>query len=503
MKKIFLVITTVFSLGILSLAAQNRTGATEEDNRSSQRTTTEKVRYQPWSNGPLEVSPEGRYLRHTNGTPFFWMGDTGWLLPQKMTRESADYYLDKCADAGFNVIQVQTVCGVPCLNAYGESSHPDGYDFSQVDAAGHNGYWPHLDYIVREAGRRGIYIGMVCIWGGLVKRGAMNVDEAERYGRFLAERYKDEPNIVWIIGGDIRGDVKPEVWETLARTIKSIDKNHLMTFHPFGRSISALWFHEAEWLDFNMFQSGHRRYGQKKTPDEVYPVVGSYEEEDNWRYAEKALSFRPLKPCVDGEPSYEHIPQGLHDGSKGFWTANDVRRYAWWSVFAGSMGHTYGHNAIMQFRRPGDGAAYDAYQYWFEAVEDDGFNQMKHLKNLMLSLPYFERVPDQSVLLNNDGVRYDRTVATRGRDYILAYTYTAAPVTVDLTKISGKRKNIWWYVPANGRLEYVGELENGVHTLRCDCAYGSGNDRVLIAIDAEKTYLQKEQTTVENPESTR
>jgi hypothetical protein len=26
-----------------------------------------------------------------------------------------------------------------------------------------------------------------------------------------------------------------------------------------------------------------------------------------------------------------------------------VRRYAYWSVFAGSCGHTYGHNAIMQF----------------------------------------------------------------------------------------------------------------------------------------------------------
>ena len=32
---------------------------------------------------------------------------------------------------------------------------------------------------------------------------------------------------------------------------------------------------------------------------------------------------------------------------------------------------------------------------WYVVLNDPGFNQMKHLKNLMLSLPYFERVPDQ------------------------------------------------------------------------------------------------------------
>ena len=89
----------------------------------------------------------------------------------------------------------------------------------------------------------------------------MNEKEAVAYGKFLAERYKDEPNIIWMIGGDIRGDNKTEVWDALANSIRSIDKGHLMTFHPRGRTTSATWFNDREWLDFNMFQSGHRRYG--------------------------------------------------------------------------------------------------------------------------------------------------------------------------------------------------------------------------------------------------
>ena len=332
----------------------------------------------PWKNGKLEVSAEGRYLKHQNGQPFFWLGDTGWLMPQRLDREEVAFYLDNCSRAGFNVVQIQTLNGVPSMNVYGQYSMTDGFDFTHIDKEGVYGYWDHMDYIVRTAESKGIYIGMVCIWGGLVKGGKMDVKEAKAYGTFLAERYKDNPNIVWIIGGDIRGDVKTEVWETLARTIRSIDKNHLMTFHPFGRTMSATWFNDADWLDFNMFQSGHRRYGQTKGDGDN--LADSNVAEDNWRYVEASLSKKPMKPVLDAEPSYEGIPHGLHNPKECRWTADDVRRYAYWSVFAGSFGHTYGNNSIMQFYREGYAPAYGAQETWQEALKDEGFNQMKYLK---------------------------------------------------------------------------------------------------------------------------
>ena len=51
--------------------------------------------YIPWNNGKLMVSEEGRYLKHENGTPFFWLGETGWLLPQRLNRDEAEYYLEQ------------------------------------------------------------------------------------------------------------------------------------------------------------------------------------------------------------------------------------------------------------------------------------------------------------------------------------------------------------------------------------------------------------------------
>ena len=446
----------------------------------------------PWKNGKLEVSAEGRYLKHQNGQPFFWLGDTGWLMPQRLNREEVAFYLDNCSRAGFNVVQVQTLNGVPSMNVYGQYSMTDGFDFSHIDKKGVYGYWDHMDYIIRTAESKGIYIGMVCIWGGLVRSGQMDVEEAKAYGTFLAERYKDNPNIVWIIGGDTRGDVKTEVWETLARTIRSIDKNHLMTFHPFGRTMSATWFNDADWLDFNMFQSGHRRYGQTKGDGDN--LADSNVAEDNWRYVEASLSKKPLKPVLDAEPSYEGIPHGLHNPKECRWTADDVRRYAYWSVFAGSFGHTYGHNSIMQFIKPGVGGAYGAKKPWYDALNDPGYNQMKYLKNLMLTFPFFERVPDQSVITGQNGERYDRAIATRGNDYLMVYNYTGRPMEVDFSKISGAKKNAWWYTTKDGKLEYIGEFDNGVHKFQHDSGYSSGNDHILIVVDSSKDYVKKDWT---------
>ena len=237
--------------------------------------------YKPWSHGRLKVSKENRYLMNADGTPFFWLGDTGWLLPEKLNRDEAAYYLEHCRQAGFNVVQVQTINGVPAMNFYGQYSMIDGFNFKNIDRKGVYGYWDHMDYIIKSAASRGIYIGMVCIWGTPVEQGLMNEKEAVAYGKFLAERYKDEPNIIWMIGGDIRGDNKTEVWDALANSIRSIDKGHLMTFHPRGRTTSATWFNDREWLDFNMFQSGHRRYGQRNG-DGDYPIEENTEE-DNWR----------------------------------------------------------------------------------------------------------------------------------------------------------------------------------------------------------------------------
>lgn len=454
----------------------------------------------PWDNGKLMVSSNNRYLQFENGRPFFWLGDTGWLVPQHLDRSEVEYYFNKCRRAGYNMVQIQVMDAVPSYNIYGQQSLPYGWDFSKADPEGVYSYWDHLDYIVRKAEQNGIYIGMVAIWGSQVQAGNINAEQAKAYGKFLAERYKNNPNIIWIIGGDIQGNIHPEVWDALATSIKSIDNKHLMTFHPRGRYTSAKWWSKASWMDFHTFQSGHRKYGQRMG-NKDYPIPDSAEE-DNWMYVDSTWAYKPIKPVLDDEPSYEDIPKGLHDANEARWQDYDVRRYAYWSVFAGSCGHTYGHNAIMQMLKPGYPTGYGSdgtVKSWYQALEDPGYNQMQYITDLMLSFPYFERVPDQSIIVGKNGVKYDRLIATRGKDYMLIYNYNSNVMKIDLRKISGKKKLLWWFNPSDGAISFIGTADNKIITVSPQIEKSDKvNDRVLIAIDAEKNYISREQTKIVN-----
>ncbi len=148
----------------------------------------------------------------------------------------------------------------------------------------------------------------------------------------------------------------------------------------------------------------------------------------------------------------------------------------------------------MQMKKDGIGGAYGARKTWYEALEDPGMNQMKYLKNLMLTFPFFERVPDQSVIAGTNGVMYDRLIATRGNDYLLVYNYSGRPMEIDLTKISGSKKNVWWYLPKNGNLEFIGAFDNKIAKFSMDEGFHYGNDRVLIAVDASRDYINTEWT---------
>jgi hypothetical protein len=57
----------------------------------------------------LRISDNKRFLITETGDPFFWLGDTGWLLFTKLSREEGERYLEDRRQKGFNVIQVMVI----------------------------------------------------------------------------------------------------------------------------------------------------------------------------------------------------------------------------------------------------------------------------------------------------------------------------------------------------------------------------------------------------------
>jgi hypothetical protein len=430
----------------------------------------------------LQVSENKRFLVTEDGKPFFWLGDTGWFLFFRLDRDEADKYLEDRKAKGFNVIQTMVMRDVTDVNAYGDSalvnrdvSHPLVTEGNAFEDSTQYDYWDHVDYVISKANEMGMYVALTPIWGSPIKRnGTVNRHQVEKYGKWLAERYKDNPGIIWFNGGDIKGSDSTELWNTLGNTLKRYNPNHLVTFHPYGRDQSSNWFHHEPWLDFNMFQSGHENYDQDKTAKNYG--------EDNWRYAQEDYNKTPVKPTLDTEPSYEGIPHGLKDPTLPRWNENDVRRYAYWSVFAGSFGHSYGHVSVYQFYKPGLPRFFNPGDDWDVAINAPGAQQLAHLKNLMLSRPFLERVPDQSLISEaGQGERYDRLLATRGENYVFVYSANGREIPVQLGKISGKEVKAWWYNPRNGESEQIGTFENsGSQTFDPPGEKETGNDWLLV-----------------------
>lgn len=454
----------------------------------------------------LKVSRNGRYLETSSEKQFVWIGDTAWELFHRLTREEADEYLRKRAQQGFTVIQAVALAendGLRTPNAYGEvplhGLNPD---------TPNEKYFEHVDYIVNRANELGLYVGLLPTWGDkLFSRNpgagpiVFNPRNSRTFGEYLGRRYKDK-RLVWILGGDRNVDSQGvlECWREMAKGLKNGDGGaHLIGYHPRGAVSSSLWLHNESWLDFNIYQSGHEKRFQ-----EVY------------RFAQRDYLKNPVKPVIDGEPAYEDIPVSFwefcdwndprrvpkgvtnSDGiivkrehfSRGFFTDYDVRVHGYWNLLSGACGYTYGNNAVWQMFKKGGYVAIPALTDWREALDRDGANQLRYMRNIFETRPISSIVPDQSVVYgqNPEDSSHVRSATALNNKSLLVYLAVGQPVSVYTGKVTDSKLNGYWYNPRDGKVIAIGEFDNKTIMGFSPPSSGINNDWLLV-IDSKAAKL--------------
>lgn len=430
-----------------------------------------------FSHGPLVVSENRRFLVFEDGTPFFWLGDTAWELFHRLSKEEAEVYLENRREKGFTVIQAVILAeldGLNTPNAEGEVPliHNDPGQINEK-------YFAHVDWIIQKAEEKGLFIGLLPTWGDKVDRQwgvgpeIFNVQNAESYGEILGHRYRDVRNIIWINGGDrLGGGENFPVWNALARGIRKHDTVHLMTFHPMGGNSSSRWFHDQQWLDFNMMQTGH---GERSYAAYIKLLVPDYR-------------LVPVKPTFDGEPRYEDHPHGWMPGTLGWFDDADARQAAYWNLFTGGFGHTYGCHAIWQMLAPGREPVGFARHTWVDDLDLPGAWDMGLVRRLMESRPVTERIPFNEIVRNEYVPETDAIVATRGEDYVMVYIPTGWGAAIDMERCGWPLARGWWYNCRDGGVKALGELSaEGVRTFAPETG-GRGNDWVLVLDNAERSF---------------
>jgi hypothetical protein len=383
--------------------------------------------------GPVRVSLNGRYLVDAQGDPLFWLGDTAWPLFAQYARADAENYLANRAHKGFTVIQGVLAWGggtgfegpTPGPNAAGDLPWLD-----QNPATPNDAYFKHVDHIARVAATHGLTLAMLPTWGYYVNDvGTLTPENAYAYGKWLGLRYRAQPNIIWVNGGDRIPVGHEHTWNALAHGLREGDGGaHLITYHPCGWTHSSQYFHTSDWLDFNMIQTWTEWA-------KVYPAV-AYD-----------CQLLPIKPVIMAEGAYENGPEY----PQGPITPLVVRRQAWWVFMAGGYS-TYGQNEMWRMKPD-----------WATTFDTPAAGHMSIYKQIATSRLWWERVPDQGLFAS--GVSSERTLNTAVRspqgDWAMVYLSSQCHVLIQLDKLQARRVQATLVNPATGEQADAGVFETG------------------------------------------
>lgn len=396
---------------------------------------------------PLKISANKRYLIGQNNAPFFWQSDTAWNMPARLNEAETIQYLDARKNNGFNTILV-SMADLEASELRNTKNRAGASLFNGGNVAAPNpAYFDHVDKLLALARDRGMQVAIWPVWLQFaVREGSFNTSNATAYGKFLGERYKNTPNIIWTMGGDWGGSGEgncPRQAEirALANGIKSTDPNHLATYHSGLGLSSSQCYHTDSWLDFN----------------------GTYWDFDfNNMGSAYTLTYNdykktPTKPTIMLETAYEG-PSPNDEPIDQLYSIH-ARKQSVYQLLAGAMGFSYGANSTFRMNNSNNGANT---QSWQNTLTIPGAKYQQHIGDLFRKRlnTWATMIPDESrqVLVGGNGTygADEYALASRSADgsLVVAYTSNARTLKIDMSKLLGGT-TARWYDMTNGQFRTI------------------------------------------------
>ena len=386
---------------------------------------------------PIKLSPSGTYLLDHDDRPTIINGDTAWSVIVQLTKQDAELYLTDRANKGYNLILVNLLehwfsDNAPA-NLYGDQPFTTPGNFTTPNEA----YFAHADWVINKAAEKGITVLLTPLYLGFNQNQGWqhevqnnSLAAMRTYGRYVGNRYKNFPNIIWVIGGDT--DPTPysaKVLEFVAG-IKDYDTTHLMTAHTVPEHGTVDYWPNQPWLNLN----------------NIYTYVNSHP------LALSEYNRTPFKPFFLLETYYEREHSS---------TPLMLRRQAYWSILSGGLlGHIFGNCPMWHFTTT-TGNYFCTTAPWQGQLDSTGSTNLWYVGRLFQSREFEKLVPDENHTVVTAGYQSGNTLATSARtsngSTIISYIPTQRAVTVDMSKISGGgQAQAWWYNPRTNTASVVG-----------------------------------------------
>jgi len=380
---------------------------------------------------PLKVGTSGRYLVDQRNVPFLIVGDSPQSLIGNLSVADAEKYIAARSKAGYNTLWVNLLC-VEYTACRADGTTFDGIAPFRVPkdlSTPNEAYFARVDAMISLAEKYGMVVLLDPIetggWSDVLKQNG--VAKAFAYGRYLGERYRKFPNVIWLNGNDFQNwwnDAALDLAAVgVARGIRSTAPNQLQTVELNFDSSSSL--DDPRWrnaIDFDSAYTYLPTYRQvladyNKAQIPVFMVEAVYEFEN----------------IGDHEPG---IPLTL-------------RRQDYWTLLSGATGQLYGNKYTWQFL-PG----------WTSHLNTPGSVQFVYAARLFAKRPWYRLVPDQNHQVVTSGygtsgnLDYVTAAATPDGSLAMAYLPTSRPVSVDMGKLLGAAR-AQWFDPTSGKYSEI------------------------------------------------
>ena len=335
--------------------------------------------------GPVCRKGQNMYLSHSDGTPFYWFGDT-WLMGLTKRLPFPDDFctlLNDRKEKGFNVIQI--IAGLyPDMTMFdprgeNEAGFPWKEDLSAINPE----YFDRADERIEKLVENGIMPCIVGTWGFYMFFAGKEI--LKKHWRYIIARWGAMP-VCWCVAGEAdmpfyNHNVPYEEhikkakkdWNDMTVFIKQTDPYaRLITIHPFPATDGYDQIEDGSLLDLNMLQSGHGGF----------PVLP-----EQMKKVRKAVE-RKVLPVINAEVCFEGICGASYA---------DTQRYVYLSDFLlGAAGHTYGANGIWQVNSeemPYGASPHGAHWgniSWREAMNFEGAKQISLCMKYLTSFEWWK-----------------------------------------------------------------------------------------------------------------
>ncbi len=442
---------------------------------------------------PVTHAPNGRYLQDRTGAPFPILGRSLWYIIS-LSPQDYQVVLDDTVSRGHNALEMMAMGHYPGANHPPFNGRGDPPFLKQLDGAAWSGslvygnagaeapdfttpneaYWAYLDTFLATCESRGVlvflfpayigYNGEDQGWGReIVANGPARM---QAYGAWIATRYKNRPNLVWMMGGDMGtgsslfSQAQADVERALLTGLRSVAGQQSV-------ELSAEWTSESIATDQPEFAS-------------AMTLNGAYSWNGNVNtHGRRAYAYPTVSPAYLLEEPYDE--EGSDGNGFNPSATQPVRRFQWWGWLSTIGGYLSGNGYVWPF-----GSA------WRSHLDTQGSRDNARLNTFIRSIAWHQLVPSglggmRALITTGNGATsspsYVAAAATPDGALLVAYVPPAhtGSITVDLAALRGNVQ-ARWLDPTTGTYAAAGTFPNtGPRAFTPPGSNGSGtSDWVLV-----------------------